>query len=81
MFHCGVGERPIQRFRRKTAGRNPLGTHKCRWQNNITIDLHEMICENMDWVDLAQDRDRWQTLVTTVTNIRFPLNAGNCLNS
>jgi len=80
MCQYGVEERPIQSFGRKTDGRNLLGRPKSRWQGNITIDLLEMISGNMDWIDLPQGRERCRTLVTTVTNIRLPLNAGNCLN-
>ena len=40
--------------------------------NNITMDLQEVGCRYMDWIGLAQDRDRWQTLVSAVMNIRVP---------
>jgi len=58
LCHYGVEERPIKSFGRKTDGRNPLGRPKNRWQDNITIDLHEMVSGNINWIDLAQDRER-----------------------
>ena len=42
------------------------------WVNNIRIDLHEVGCGYMDWIGLAQDRDRWRTLVSAVMNLRVP---------
>ena len=48
----------------KPEGKRPLGRHRCRWENNIKMDLQEVGCGGMhDWIDLAQDRDRWRTLV------------------
>ena len=43
-----------------------------RWVNNIRMDLHEVGCGYMDWIGLAQDRDRWRTLVSAVMNLRVP---------
>jgi len=40
--------------------------------DNIKIDLQKVGCEGVDWIELAQDRDRWQTLVIAVTNLRVP---------
>jgi hypothetical protein len=42
----------------------PLGRPRLRWEDNIKIDLHEVGCECMDWIELVQDRDRWRVLVT-----------------
>jgi hypothetical protein len=50
----------------------PLGRPRRRWEDNIKIDLREVGCGGADWVDLAQDRDRWRALVYTVMNLRFP---------
>jgi hypothetical protein len=56
----------------KPEGRRPLGRPRCRWEDNIKMDLLEVGCEGADWVDLAQDRDRWRALVYTVMNLRVP---------
>ena len=65
----------------KPEGRRPLGRPRRRWVDNIRMDLEEMGCGYMDWIRLAQDRDRWQTLVSVVMNFRVPWNAGNFLTS
>jgi len=56
----------------KSEGKRPLGRPKCRWDDNIKMDLHEVGCGGIDWIDLAQDRDRWQALVSAVMNLRVP---------
>jgi hypothetical protein len=56
----------------KLEGRRPLGRPRRRWLYNIRIDLQEVGCGYMDWIGLAQDRDRWQTLVSAVMNLRVP---------
>jgi len=58
-----------------------LGRHRYRWEDNIKMDLKEVGCRSMDWVKLAQGRDRWQPLVTPVMNLQVPYNAGNFLTS
>ena len=62
-------------------GKRPLGRSWRRWEDNIKTDLQEVGCEGMDWVDLAQDRDRWRALVKAGMKLRFPNNAGNFLTS
>jgi hypothetical protein len=54
----------------KPEGRRPLGRPRCRWVDNIKIDLREIVWDGVDWVDLAQDRDQWRALVNTVMNLR-----------
>jgi len=56
----------------KPEGRRPLGRHRRRWGYYIRRDLQEMGCGYMDWIGLAQDRDRWRTLVSAVMNLRVP---------
>ena len=56
----------------KPEGRRPLGRHRRRWVDNIRMDLQEVGCGYVDWIGLAQDRDRWRTLVSAVMNLRVP---------
>ena len=56
----------------KPEGKKPIGRPRRRWQDNIKMYLQEVGCGGMDWIDLAQDRDRWEALVNEVMNIRFP---------
>ena len=56
----------------KTEGKRPLGRPRRRWENNIKMDLQEVGRGCGDWMDLAQDTDRWRALVGTVMNIRAP---------
>ena len=56
----------------KPEGKRPLGRPSRRWVDNIRMDLQEVGCGYMDWIGLAQDRDRWRTLVSAIMNIRAP---------
>jgi len=56
----------------KPEGRRPLGRPRRRWADNIRMDLQEVGCVYMDWIGLAQDRDKWRTLVSAVMNLRVP---------
>jgi hypothetical protein len=53
-------------------GRRSLGRPRRRWEDNIKMDLVEIGFGDVDWIDLAQDRDRWRALVNTVMNLRVP---------
>jgi len=52
--------------------KRPLGRPRSRWKDNIKMDLQEVGCGGMDWIDLAQDRDRRRALVNKVINLRVP---------
>jgi hypothetical protein len=52
-------------------GRRPLGRPRRRWEDNIKMDLQKWD-GSMDWIELAQDRDRWRPIVNTVMNVRVP---------
>jgi hypothetical protein len=56
----------------KPEGKRPLGRPRCRWKDNIKMDLQEVGCGGMDWIVLAQDRDRWRALVIAVTSVSIP---------
>jgi hypothetical protein len=56
----------------KPEGRRPLGRPRLRWVDNITTDLQEVGCGHVDWIGLAQDRDRLRTLVGAVMSLRVP---------
>ena len=56
----------------KPEGKRPLGRPRRRWEDNIKVDLQEVGCGGMGWIELAQDGDRWRALVNAVMNLRFP---------
>jgi len=53
-------------------GNIPFGRHRHRWEDNVKMDLQEVGCEGMDWINVAQFRDRWLALVNAVMNFRVP---------
>ena len=68
-----MGERGVYRVLvGKPEGKRPLGRPRRRWVDNIRMDLQEVGCGYMDWIGLAQDRDRWRMLVSAVMNLRVP---------
>jgi len=56
----------------KPEGKRPLGRLRRRWEDNIKMELQEVGCRGMDWIELAQDRDRWPSRVNAVMNLRVP---------
>ena len=56
----------------KPEGKRPLGRPRLRWEDNIKMDLQEVGCGGMDWIELAQDKDRCRAIVTAVMNFRVP---------
>jgi hypothetical protein len=56
----------------KPQGKRPLGSLRRRWVDNIKMDLREIGWDGMDWIDLAQGKDRWRALVNTVMNLLVP---------
>ena len=65
----------------KPEGKRPLGRPRRRWEDNIKMDLKEVECGGMDWIELAEDKDRWHALVNTVINVWVPSKEGNFLAS
>jgi hypothetical protein len=67
------GRRNVYRlFVGKPEGRRPLGRPRCRWIDNIEMDLLEIGLSVVDWIGLAQDRYRWRALVNVLMNLRVP---------
>jgi hypothetical protein len=64
---------------RKPEGKRPQVSPRRRWEDNIKLDLHEVGCGGMDWIELAQDRNRWCAHVTAVMDLRVPYTVGNFL--
>jgi len=56
----------------KPERKRQLSRPRYRWEDNMEMDLQEVGCGGMDWIDLAQNRDRWRALVNAVMNLRVP---------
>ena len=53
-------------------GRRPLGTPRCRWNDDIKMDLKEEACDGVEWIDMTQGKDKWWTVVKAVMNLWVP---------
>jgi len=69
---CMGEERGVYRVYGETGGKEPLGRPRCRCEDNIRMDLQEVGCGYMGWIGLAQDTEKWRTLVSAVMNLRVP---------
>jgi hypothetical protein len=56
----------------KLVGQRPLGRPRCRWEDNIKMNIQEVGCGGMDWIGLGQGTDRWRALVNVVMSLRVP---------
>jgi len=56
----------------KPEGKRPLGRPRCRWEDNIKMDLQRVGCGGIDWIELVQDMDKWRALVNAVMNLWVP---------
>ena len=66
------GERSAQGFGGKSEGKRPLARPRRRWEDNVKMDLQYVGGGCEDWMEMAQDKDTWRSLVTTVMNVRVP---------
>jgi hypothetical protein len=72
---CSTNEKKRNAYRLlvgKPEGIRPLGRPRCRWVDNIRMDLGEVGCSDVNWIGLAQDRNRWRALVNSILNLRVP---------
>jgi hypothetical protein len=67
-----MGGGRLQDFDEKPEGKRPMGRPWRRWENNIKMDLQEVGCGVIDWIELAQDTDSWRELLNAVMNFRVP---------
>jgi len=68
----GGKERLYRMLVGKPEGKRPLGRPRRRWEDNIKLDLQEVGYRGIDWIELAQDRERWRAIVNAVMNLRVP---------
>jgi hypothetical protein len=68
----GVGRGVYRILLGEPDGKRPLGRPRCRWEDNIKMELQEAGCGGMDWIELAQDTDMWRTVVDAVMYLRVP---------
>ena len=81
MERMGEGREVYRVLVGKPEGKRPMGRPRRRWEDNIKMDLQEVGGGFGDWMELAQDMDRWRALVSTVMNLGVPKSAGNFLTS
>ena len=72
MQHVWGEARRIQVLVGKPEGKKPLGRPRRRWEDNIKMDFQEVGCGGLEWIELAQDRDRWRAIVNAVMKLRVP---------
>ena len=72
MVRMGQGREVYRVLVEKPEGKRPMGRPRRRWEDNIKMNLQEVGGGCEDWMELAEDRDRWWALVSTVMNIRVP---------
>jgi len=65
----------------KPVRKKPLGRPRHRWGHNIKMDIQEVGCEGINWIDVAQNWERWRVLVNAVMNLRVLNNVGNFMTS
>jgi len=65
----------------KPAGKRLFRRPRCGWKGNMRMDIWQIVCEGVDWIHLAQDRDQWRTLVKTVMDLLVPQKERNFLTS
>jgi hypothetical protein len=56
----------------KPEGKRPLGRPRRSWEDNIKMDIRKIVWSGIDWIDLAQNKDQWQAVVSTAMNLRVP---------
>jgi hypothetical protein len=66
---------------RRPEGRRPFGRPRCRWEDNISVELREIRCESVEWTHLAKDRNQWRSLVNRAMNLQVTQKAGKFLTS
>jgi hypothetical protein len=80
MQHARREEECIQGFDGKARRKIPLGRPRCRWEDNITMDLRETGWGGINWIHVLQDRNQWRALMNMVLNFKVPQNVGKFLS-